>query len=85
MNTPRQSDWQVFFLEFAKSPRRVPPESRTSRLTDDMLAAAHLSEATADGLGELGLALLAEIDSYLEFFAIAEAGDEQSEWQSVDE
>lgn len=48
-----------------------PDAVRESRLTDEELAAARVAEAQAGSPGRLARRLLAEIDSYLEFFAIA--------------
>ena len=45
--------------------------STTHRLTDQELAAALLAEAKAGSPGRLARRLLVEIESYLEFFAIA--------------
>lgn len=44
---------------------------REPGLTDEELAAARLAEAKAGSPGRLARLLLAEIESYLEFFAIA--------------
>ena len=48
-----------------------PAPVRESRLTDEELAAALVAEARAGSPGRLARRLLVEIDSYLEFFAIA--------------
>lgn len=45
--------------------------SKTQRLTEEELAAARLAEAKAGSPGRLAGRLLVEIESYLEFFAIA--------------
>jgi hypothetical protein len=62
MITPRPSEWAAF----------GPYEAgRGSRLTDAELAAAHEREGVAERYGRAARRLLEEIDSYLEFFAIA--------------
>jgi hypothetical protein len=66
MSTPRPTEWSAFG-DFSKP--RGADGGRT--LTDEELAAARLAEAAAGSPGRLARRLLAEIDSYLEFFAIA--------------
>ncbi|HEY7398586.1 MAG TPA: hypothetical protein VH538_09805 [Gaiellaceae bacterium] len=44
---------------------------RERHLTDEELAAARLAEEQAGASGRLARSLLTEIESYLEFFAIA--------------
>lgn len=50
---------------------RTGDDSGLRGLTEEQLAAARLAEAQAGPPGRLARLLLAEIDSYLEFFAIA--------------
>ena len=68
MNKHRQYDW-AFFVDFV-APRRV----LIPTLTADELSAAHRREREPQRLDGLGRKLLGEIDSYLEFFAIARSG-----------
>jgi hypothetical protein len=65
VNTPRASQWDAFGDIASSTP------IRRSRLTDNELEAARSHEAAAPLLGRYGRRLLGEIDSYLEFFAIA--------------
>jgi len=67
MNTPRASEWDAFRASVGLKPLH------RSRLTDDELEAARRRETAARCLGLRGRRLLDEIDSYLEFFAIARA------------
>ena len=66
MNTPRASQWDAFGDFAAGAVRR-------SSLTDDELEAARRRETAELTLGLRARRLLGEIDSYLEFFAIARA------------
>lgn len=65
MNTPRAAEWDAFRSSMGLKPLHRPG------LTDDELEAARSHEATAPLLGRYGRRLLGEIESYLEFFAIA--------------
>jgi hypothetical protein len=67
VNTPRASQWDAFAVRMG-----VKPPHR-SALTNDELEAVRTREAAAPSLGRFGRLLLCEIDSYLEFFAIARA------------
>ena len=62
MITPRPSEWDGF---------GAYDGGRVSRLSDVELVAAHERESIAERYGRSARRLLAEIDSYLEFFAIA--------------
>jgi hypothetical protein len=64
MSTPKPTEWAAFG-SFSQ------PGGRGARLTDEELAAACIAETAAASPGRLARRLLAEIDSYLEFFAIA--------------
>jgi hypothetical protein len=66
MNTPHASQWDAFggFRSTSEPPRRPGP-------TDEELEVARLGETTVRLLGRGSARLLAEIESYLEFFAIA--------------
>jgi hypothetical protein len=66
MNTPRASQWDAFG-DFAAG------TARRSSLTADELETARRREAAPLALGLRVRSLLDEIDSYLEFFAIARA------------
>lgn len=66
MNTPRPSDWDAF-----GELSNVGNDVRRSTLTDEELNAARSNEKGARLLGRNGRKLLAEVESYLEFFAIA--------------
>jgi hypothetical protein len=66
MNTPRSSEWDDLG-EFGPSSKRL----HGSRLGDAGLAAAWQSEIGPRAYGRTGRPLLEEIESYLEFFAIA--------------
>ena len=67
MSTPRASQWDAFGARIGAT------RQHRSELTDDELEAARSREETAPSLGRFGRRLLGEIDSYLEFFAIARA------------
>ena len=67
MNTPRAAEWDAFRASVGLKPLH------RSGLTDDELEAARRRETAARSLGLRGRRLLDEIDSYLEFFAIARA------------
>ena len=66
MSTPRPAEWDAFG-DFSRPRGAV----RERRLTDEELAAARLAETRAGSPGRLARRLLIEIESYLEFFAIA--------------
>ena len=66
MTTPRPSEWDAF------GPYGTAAAATSAgRLTDAELAAAHERESTTARYGRAARRLLEEIDSYLEFFAIA--------------
>jgi len=66
VNTPRASQWDAFGDFTAGTARR-------SSVTDDELQAVRQRETATLPLGLRARRLLDEIDSYLEFFAIARA------------
>ncbi len=66
MNTPRAAEWDAFRTSMGLKPLHRPG------LTDEELEVARTRESAAGpSLGRLGRKLLAEVESYLEFFAIA--------------
>lgn len=67
MNPDRAAQWDDFGERMGVTPLH------RSQLTDDELEAARTREGVAPLLGRRGRRLLDEIDSYLEFFAIARA------------
>ena len=66
MNTPHASQWDAFG-DFGSSSESARPPGPSA----DDLEPARLNETTVGLLGRGGARLFAEIESYLEFFAIA--------------
>jgi hypothetical protein len=65
VNTPRAAEWDAFRTRMGLKPLH------RSGLTDEELEVVRTGEASAPLLGRCGRRLLGEIESYLEFFAIA--------------
>ena len=66
MNTPRAAEWDAFRTRMGLKPLH------RSGLTDEELEVVRTREAAAaPSLGRHGRKLLDEVESYLEFFAIA--------------
>ena len=80
MDAPKRSGWAVWdggnSVGIGPCPGRPRQPTETTAVAFDLAAEARWAEWHARPLGALGRRLLPEIESYLEFFAVARAKGE---------